>query len=74
MCWMFSACTYDQVMGLISMVLIIGGLLAVLLVLVIGLVMVEMQKAKRSGINVDAILDDARRRTPSINGRPDDAL
>lgn len=62
MCWMFSACTYDQVMGLITMVLIIGGLLVFLLVLAFGLIMVEMQKAKRSGIDVDGIIDDAKRR------------
>ena len=64
MCWLFDACTYSQVRELILMILVVGGfMVGVPLALVIGFIMVEMRKAKRTGIDVDAIIKDARRRS-----------
>jgi hypothetical protein len=60
---MLYACDYHQVKELILLVLFVGGFfVGVPLAAIIGLVMIELRKAKQTGVDVDAIIDDARRR------------
>lgn len=62
MCWLVNACTFEQAREFVFMVLFVGGFFVGLpLALVLGWILVERDKAKRTGIDLDAILNDVRR-------------
>lgn len=63
MCWLFNACTFKQVMELLVLLVFGGGVFMLLpLALVFALYKIEKEKVKSSGIDVNAIINDARRR------------